>query len=369
MKVAVISSHTQSLFLYRMDMMQAFLQEGHEILAIGPDNELEWQNKFAEKGISYRSFPVQRNGINPLKDLKTLKTLTKIIQEERPQKVFAYQAKSIVYGSIATKMNKIEEFYPLFAGLGSIFRAESFKNKLIRIVMREQYKLACKNSKYIFFHNVDDKNEFLDQKVTQEDKTKVINGSGVNLDYFYPTIQPSTATFLFVGRLIKDKGIVEYLKACEIIKGKYPDVRCLLVGPFDSNPTALKPEELEPFLNKKTIEYFGEQEDVRPYVEQISTFVLPSYHEGTPKTILEAMAMKKSIITTDAPGCRETVKDNFNGYLVSVRSIEELVHAMEKLILNPSLSVEMGEMSLKIAREKYDVRIINKSIMEVMNLV
>ena len=180
---------------------------------------------------------------------------------------------------------------------------------------------------------------------------------------------PEKEAFLFIGRLIKDKGLIEYLEACKIIKSKYKDIRCMLVGPFDTNPSSIKQDELEPYIKDTTIEYFGEQEDVRPYIEQCSTFVLPSYHEGTPKTVLESMSMGRAIITTDAPGCRETVINEKNGFLVKTKDVDDLVQKMELIIKNKDLSKKMGIESRKIVMEKYDVNLVNESIMKAMNML
>lgn len=368
MKIIVLSSHTQSLFWFRMDMMQSFIQDGHEVIAVGSESVNEWAPKFAAKGIQYRQIYVQRNGINPLTDLKTLNSIKDVFTLEKPDKVFAYQAKSIIYGSIAANSLGIKEFYSLIAGLGSIFRGSGLKNSVVKNIMKQQYKLACKYSKLVFFQNNDDKFEFINNRLVIESKTAILNGSGVNLDLFQPVNQSDETAFLFIGRLIKDKGIMEYLEACKIIKSKHPQVRCLLVGPYDSNPSALNDHELKPYIRNNIVEYFGEQKDVRPYIAQVSTFVLPSYHEGTPKTILEAMAMGRSIITTDAPGCKETVENGGNGYLVNVKDVKSLVDAMEKLILNHDISIKMGVESLNIVKSKYDVNIVNKSIKEYMGL-
>ena len=368
MKIIVLSSHTQSLFWFRMDMMKSFIENGHTVVAIGSDASELWEDKFAQHGIKYRQIYVQRNGLNPLADLKTLSSIKQVFKKEKPDKVFAYQAKSIIYGSIAANNLGITEFYSLVAGLGSIFRGSGIKNNLIKYIMKIQYKLACKYSKLVFFQNNDDKAEFINNHLISENKTAIMNGSGVNLNIFQPVAQPSESVFLFIGRLIKDKGIMEYLEASKAIKTKYPNVRCLLVGPYDSNPSALKEEELQPYIDNKIIEYYGEQKDVRPYLAQCSTFVLPSYHEGTPKTILEAMAMGRSIITTDAPGCRETVSHGLNGYLVKVGDVNTLEEAMERVIKSPNISLEMGQESLNLAKSKYDVKLVNKSIIEYMEL-
>jgi glycosyltransferase involved in cell wall biosynthesis len=369
MKIAVLSSHTTSLFWFRMDMMKAFIKHGHSVIAIGPESEEKWKNDFLENGIIYKQIFVERNGINPVNDIKTYKQLREILKEENPDKIFTYQAKTIVYGCLAAKANGINEVYPLIAGLGSVFRGSGLKNKVIKTVMKTQYKAACRASRKVFFQNSDDKNEFINNGILDDDKVVIINGSGVNLDKFMPEPLPELPAFLFIGRLIKDKGVMEYLQACQKIKSEYPEVRCLLVGPYDSNPTALQPDELQPFIDKGIIEYFGEQSDIRPYLKQCSVYVLPSYHEGTPKTVLEAMATGRPIITSDAPGCRETVVDGHNGFLVKVKDVDGLTDKMKTLINDPSLCSLMAKKSLNIAKEKYDVHKVNESIMKVMSLI
>jgi len=369
MKIAVLSSHTQSLFWFRMDMMKEFIKKGHTVIALGDSPEVDWNDMFKKHNIEYKQLHVQRNGINPFKDLKTFGELFRFLKEEKPDKVFAYQAKTVVYGSIAARFNGITEVYPLIAGLGSIFRGTSFKNKIVKIIMKIEYWIACKCSKKVLFQNNDDKNEFVNNNLIKDIKAVIINGSGVNLEKFQPTPLPTEPAMLFIGRLIKDKGIIEYLEACKVVKSKYPKLRCLLVGPYDSNPSALKPEELQPYIDNEIVEYFGEQSDVRPFIAQCSTFVLPSYHEGTPKTVLEAMAMGRSIITTNAPGCRETIADGINGYLVAVNDIYGIVEKMEHLISNFITVQEMGDASLKIVTTKYDVKIVNQAILQTMGLI
>jgi glycosyltransferase involved in cell wall biosynthesis len=351
-----------------MDMMKDFIKHGHSVIALGPEPESNWKGKFEEHGVQYKQLFVERNGINPFSDLRTYRELKRFMKEEKPDKIFAYQAKTVVYGSLAAKANGITEVYPLIAGLGSIFRGEGFKNKIIKMIMKTEYRLACNASKKVFFQNNDDKSEFIKNGLIQEDKIVIINGSGVNLEKFRPEPLPDTPAFLFIGRLIKDKGVMEYLEACKRIRDEYPEVRCLLVGPYDSNPSALQPEELQPFVDEGIIEYFGEQADVRPYLKQCSTYVLPSYHEGTPKTVLEAMAIGRSIITSDAPGCRETVIDGSNGFLVPIKNIDRLAERMKSLIEDSSMRDLMAERSLKLAKEKYDVNLVNKKIMETMKL-
>ncbi|RCW53384.1 glycosyltransferase family 4 protein [Halanaerobium sp. ST460_2HS_T2] len=368
MKILVLSSHTKSLFWFRLDMMKSFIKNGHEVVAVGSESINEWKDKFKEHNIKYLNINVDRNGTNPLKDLKTLVELFKIIKKEKPEKIFAYQAKTVIYGSIAARINGIKDVYSLIAGLGSIFRGEGLKNRLIKTIMKFEYKLASNFNKKLFFQNNDDRNLFIKEGIVDKENTVIINGSGVNTNEFKPKPLPEVNAFLFIGRLIKDKGIIEYLEATKKVKESYPATRFLLVGPFDSNPSALKSEDLEPYIANDIIEYFGYREDVRPYIEQSSVFVLPSYHEGTPKTVLEAMAMGRPIITTDAPGCRETVDNGENGFLVKLKDADDLAAKMITLINDPKLQKQMGKKSLQIIKEKYDVEIVNKSIMEAMEL-
>lgn len=367
-KIAVVSSHTSSLFWFRMDMMKGFIRNGYEVVAFGQAPEDEWSEKFSANGIRYRQIYVQRNGMNPISDLKTLKILKRVLKEEQPDKIFCYQAKTVIYTCLAAHKNKITEVYPLIAGLGSAFRTDSFKGKIIRFVLSTEYKFSLKYSKHLMFQNNDDLSTFADAKIVRRNKCSIINGSGVDINKFNLTPLPKTPAFLMIGRLIKDKGIVEYLDACRIIRKKYPSARCLLVGPFDTNPSSLKPSELQSYIDDGTIEYFGQQDDVRPYINQSSVFVLPSYHEGTPKTVLESMACGRAIITTDAPGCRETVSNGVNGWLVPTHSATAVAEKMEKFILSPELIAQMGEKGRKIAEEKYDVNLINADINRIMNL-
>lgn len=369
MKVVVLSSHTSSLFWFRMDMMREFVSNGYSVVAIGPDCEQDWVAKFSEYGIEYCSVPVERNGLNPYKYFKTYRAIKKTIKKIRPDKIFLYQAKTIVYGTLAAKQNNIKQIYILIAGLGSIFKGNGVINSIIRKILICQYRSACNASKKVLFQNKDDRNYFFEKKIVKREKTAVINGSGVNLDHFHEVNLPIKTVFLYIGRLIKDKGILEYLEACKSIKQKYPEVRCMLVGPFDTNPSALQKSELNNYTQNGIVEYYGEQTDVRPYIKRCSVFVLPSYHEGTPKAVLEAMAMGRAIITSDAPGCRETVIDNKNGFLVPVKNILILIEKMSFFVENPELAKAMGKESLKYVEQKYDVKKVNKSIMEIMEMI
>ncbi len=368
MKIAVLSSHTPSLFWFRMDMMQEFLSLGHNVVAVGNEPEEKWSEKFKEKNITYIQAQISRTGTNPINDLKTLFSIKKILSEVKPDKIFAYQAKTVIYGSIAAKLLGIKEVYSLIAGCGSIFISTKTFAKFLRLILRTEYKIALKYNKNVFFQNPDDVLLFCSMGIVPEKKAIIINGSGVDVDRFSKKPLPERFAYLIISRLIKDKGIIEYLEAAKIVKQKYPDVRFMVVGPYDTNPSALKPYELQRYANGNIIEYFGEQDDVIPYISECNVYVLPSYREGTPKTVLEAMACGRAIITTDAAGCRETVINGLNGLLVPVMDANALANAMIYLIENPEKIAPMGEASRKIAEDKFDVHKVNKAIIQAMDI-
>ena len=369
MKALLLSSHTPSLFWFRADLMKEMQNEGYEVYAAAQMPEADWAERFKEIGVTYKQIRVSRNGLNPIGDLTTLMDIRRLLKEIKPDKIFVFQAKTIAYGCMAAKSLGITEVYTLIAGLGSVYLGHGLKNKLVKTVMSVLYKQAFRKSRKIFFQNNDDKQTMLDEGLLTEDKIVMIHGSGVNVEKFVPVALPSLTTFLYIGRLIRDKGVGEYLEACKRIKAEYGDkVRCMLVGPYDSNPSALKPENLQPLVDDGIVEYFGEQRDVRPYIGQCSVYVLPSYHEGTPKTVLESMAMGRAIITTDAPGCRETVKNGDNGFLVKVKDVDEIVERMIYMIKHPDVVEEMGKKSRQTACEVFDVKKVNDVILRTMRM-
>ena len=311
--IAVLSSHTPSLFWFRTDMMKEFVARGYAVYALGNEKEDKWQARFSESGIVYRQIDVARNGMNPLQDKRTLDSIKRELRKIMPDKIFTYQAKTVIYGTMAANSLGITEVYPMIAGIGSVFLNNGLKAKLVRQVLVALYKHAMRRCPAVFFQNRDDEQFFRSHGIIKSQKTVLVHGSGVNTAKFNVMPLPENPAFLCISRLIRDKGVYEYLEACRRIRKDYPAVRCLLVGPYDTNPSSLKPEDLKPFLDAG-IEYFGEQDDVRPFLKQASIYVLPSYHEGTPKTNLEAMACGRAVITTDAPGCRETVVDGEKSY-------------------------------------------------------
>ena len=368
MKIAILVCYNPTLINFRLDMMLKMICLGHQVVAIGNESDSKWSGKLRPYGIEYRFVKMQRNGLNPVWDFFSFVQLVKLLKKEKPDRVFTSQAKMVLYGGLATYCLGIREVYPLIAGLGSVFLSSGLRGGILKKVLMCGYRLSLRRSPSVFFQNQDDASFFIDNKIVPSDKIVFLNGSGVNLESFVQQPFPKPFGFLCVCRLIRDKGVLEYLSACRTVKKQYPEVRCLLVGPFDSNPSALKPYEIQPYIDDGSVEYFGEQADVRPYLAQCNVFVLPSYREGTPKSVLEAMACGKAVVTTDAPGCRETVIEGKNGFLVPVKDDKAIAERMLFLFQKPDICEQMGNASRQIAEQRFDVRLVNQIILHTMKI-
>ena len=362
----MLSSRTESLVWYRLEMMQAFVESGLEVYAVGSDPDPAWKDRFGGYGIPYESIRVQRNGTDPLADIRTFLDLSRFLRRTRPDLVFAYQAKTLVYGALASRLHGIRDVHLLVSGIGSVLRRQG--SDPLKTVTRFLYRMACRSARTVIFHNVEDRDAFVEDRIVESAKTRVVDGSGVNLEYFRPVPMPEKPAFLYLGRLIKDKGVREYLEASRILKERHPEVRCLLVGPFDTNPTSLREEELRPYVEKGIVEHIDFQEDVRPYLAECTAFVLPSYREGLPKSALEAMAVGRPILTCDSPGCRSVVTDGVNGYLVPVADAQGLAERMEYLVRNPEAGERLACEGRRIVSERYDVRFINRDILGILGI-
>jgi glycosyltransferase involved in cell wall biosynthesis len=289
----------------------------------------------------------------------------------RPDAVLGYTIKPVIYGTIAARLARVPRRFALITGLGYAFTGEATgKRKMIQQMARRLYALALGKAERVFFQNPDDEALFRQLNlVPGRVPSSVVNGSGIDLSQFEPARLPQGKTvFLLIARLLGDKGIREYVAAARAIRKTHPEVVFRLVGAVDDNPNSVHPEEVESWQQDGTIEYLGRLDDVRPAIEGCSVYVLPSYREGTPRTVLEAMAMGRPVITTDAPGCRETVVDGDNGFLVPVKAVDELVSAMVRFIEHPELAMSMGKRSRAIAEEKYDVHKVNAVMLAAMEI-
>lgn len=364
MKITLISNTAFNIYNFRKEFVQELVKEGHEVSVIIPKGE-SGVHLITKLGVHVETFRLNRKKVNPFQDFRAWIDLVRKIRRIKPDITISYTIKPVIYGSLAAKLAGVKKIFSNITGLGYVFIGEDWKTKLIRrVFVRALYKVALVTNYRIFFQNIDDKNMFLRLGLVTTDQCVLINGSGVNLDRFNidAPIEKKVGSFLFVGRILKDKGVMELLEAGEILKKKYPHVKIRLIGDFDQNPASLQLKDLQPYIDNEIIEYLGRKEDVRPFLQESEVFVLPSYREGTPRSTLEAMASGLPVVTTCVAGCRETVVEGENGFLVNVRDPQDLALGMEKFLLNPQLSLEMGAKSLEMAKERYDVHKVNASI-------
>ncbi|MDX5300418.1 MAG: glycosyltransferase family 4 protein, partial [Gammaproteobacteria bacterium] len=292
----------------------------------------------------------------------------RLMRRLRPTVTLPYTIKPVFYGTIAAWLAGVPHRYALVTGLGYAFTDR--RGGLLTVIIRTLYRFALGKAHRVFFQNPDDENLFRETGLLPVSvPSVVVNGSGVDAAAFaVATLPQGHPTFLMIGRLLGDKGVREYAEAARRIKARHPEVRFRLVGWIDTNPDAITQSELDAWVARGTLDFLGKLDDVRPAIADSTVYVLPSYREGIPRTVLEAMAMGRPIITTDAPGCRETVIDGDNGFLVPVKSIDALVEAMLNFIEDPGLAPRMGRRSREIAEEKYDVHKVNAVLLREMGV-
>jgi glycosyltransferase involved in cell wall biosynthesis len=365
--VAIICHYAPSLINFRGELIGTLVNSGHKVTAYGP--EAGFESVLTRLGANYQQIQLQRTGTNPMADLTTVVLLARALRHSRPDVVLSYAIKPVIYGSLAAWLAGVPRIASMITGVGYVFAGKTLKQRAIFRMVYPLYRAALAKNQVVMFQNPDDRRLFSSLKMISENQRQVlINGSGVNLErYEFSPAPVQPLSFLLIARLIWDKGIGEYVAAAKVLKRKYPEVAFRLLGPYDSNPSSIGSETIEEWV-RSGVEYLGETDDVRPYLADTSVYVLPSYREGTPRSVLEAMSMGRPVITTDAPGCRETVQDGVNGFLVPVQDIKGLRDAMERFIVNPELIPEYGAKSREIAEEKYDVRKVNRVIVDALGL-
>lgn len=367
-KAVVFGSYLPSLINFRRQLLIDLQSKGYHVIAIAPDRDEHTEKELAKLKVDFICTPLARTGFNPVTDLRSLRALKKLFKTIQPDLLITYTIKPNIYGTLACNGLKTKKV-AWITGLGFVgMPAANKKTKLVRQMIFKLYKKSFKKLEYIAFQNPDDQqfftsNELLDSKTKQT----ITAGSGVDMAYYKkaePILFP--IIFLLVARLIKAKGLNEYLEAAEYLKSKHgKKVAFHVIGMLDvGNPDAVDEGRIKDLNAQGVIVYHGEKRDIRPYLAASSVFVLPSYYrEGVPRTILEAMAMGKPIITTDNPGCRETVEEGQNGFLIPIKNKEALIKAMEHFIQNTSAISEMGEKSYQKAANVYDVHKVNAHLL------
>ncbi|MGL0822742.1 glycosyltransferase family 4 protein [Vibrio vulnificus] len=368
MKILMIGGTLQSLVNFRFELLNTFSKVGNAKAMAGQDITISEYKMLESIGVGFFSYPISRNGINVFEDLKTFISLYVKLSAIQPGIIFAYTIKPIIWGGIAARIAKVPAFYALVTGLGFAFQPGGFlKGVLIRLV-RLLYKTALKEAKGVIFQNPDNMQVFIDQGIVPKEKCFLVNGSGVDLSHYEKEPLSNKPHFLLIARLLGDKGIREYAKAAAVVKQRYPEAEFHLVGPEDPSPDGIQISEVKQWHESGVIHYHGATSDVRPFIKACNIFVLPSYHEGMPRTVLEAMAMGRPVLTTNVPGCKETVVNGENGWLVEKANVEQLAERMIWFIEHPEQWKIMGDKGHQMANEKFDVHKVNAEILKIMGL-
>lgn len=370
MKILVLGSYGPSLMNFRGPLLRELVERGHQVTGVAAGVDAELGSRLREIGVTAVEAPLARTGMNPIADLIYFRALLKLFRTSRPDVLVAYTAKPVIWGILAARAAGVPRVVALITGLGYAFSdpdRASLRHATANLAARLLYRLALPRADYVLFQNPDDQALFQSYGFTPPaDRVGVTAGSGIDLERFAPAPAPRQPSFLMLARLLGAKGVREYATAVRALKQKHPKVEFRLGGPIDAGPDAVSQAELDAAI-ASGVTYLGNLDDVRPALAAAGVYVLPSYYrEGTPRSVLEALAVGRAVITTDAPGCRETVVDGVNGLLIPPRDAQALEAAMERFILEPELIHSMGQMSLDLARSKYDVRKVNAQVLQAL---
>ena len=367
MKFILISPKNRTVYNFRGDLIKEITAKGYEVVVTGPDTTDV--DKIEALDARFHEIPMNKTGTSIIGDLKYCQALTAFLKAEKPDVTLGYTVKPCIYGAIAAKRAGVKNINSLVTGGGYTFIASSLKARVLGMIVRTLYRVGFRKANHVIFQNQDDLNEFCEKGLVRKEKCSFVNGSGVNLVHFQQTPLPKEISFFMLSRLLKSKGVGEYLEAARFVKEKYPQAKFYLLGKYETSmQDALSREYVETFIRDGIVERFEETDDVRPYYSMCSVYVLPSYREGTPRTVLEAMAMGRPVITTDTQGCRETVREGVNGFLVPVKDARAVADKMIWFLEHPDIITEMGQQSRRYVEDKFDVRKVNDSMMGIMGL-
>mgnify|MGYP003669282390 CR=1 FL=1 len=372
-RVLMVAGLASSLTNFRGPLIKAMIARGHDVHVAAPglSTDTETVGWLSAVGATGHDIDLARAGLSPVSDIKSLFQLYRLMRRIRPGLFIGYTIKPVIWGLLAAGWARVPRRVGLITGLGYAFtQADSAKRRVIRGLVHFLYRRALRQSTLVFFQNPDDAAEFRALRIlTDRQRAELVNGSGVDTDQFAQVpMPPLPLRFLFVGRIIVDKGIREFAEAAKRIRARHPDVSFDVVGGLDSNPTALPEAEVQGWVSDGRLNWHGALPDVRPSIAQSHVLILPSYREGTPRSVLEAMAVGRAVITTDAPGCRETVEVGRNGLLVPVRDVDGLVAAIESMIAAPQTVIRMGQEGRDLAVTRYDVHQVNAAMLAAMGL-
>ena len=362
MVILLTSNSCWNLFNFRHDLIKE-LNKKHTIIIVAPYDK--YLKKITYKNIFFSPIYLKRNKKSIISDFICLIQYFFIIKKYKPDYLIAFTIKPNIYSSIASFFSKTKTINNI-TGLGSTLLKNNYFTKFIFLF----YKIAFRNSYKIIFQNTDDKELFIKKKISYENNSILIPGSGININNFLKYQYPKNKifTFLYNGRLIKDKGIKEYIEAAKIVKKKYKKIKFVIMGSLDTNnPNSINKNYLEKNINQGNIHYIGFRDNPLSFIKKVDCIVLPSYREGLSRSLLESMALSKPIITSNVPGCKELVINNSNGFLCEPKSSNDLAEKMIKIITLNHLEIQaMGKKSVELIKEKYTTEIVLDKFLKII---
>ena len=373
--IVMIGTTAACFYGFRAELIKNLNLKNITVYAFTTDNDALELEKISELGAIPISYQLNRGGLNPLADMLATFKLAEQIKQLKPDLVFSYFAKPVIFGTLAAKIAKVPKIIGMLEGLGYTFTDQpnglSPKTKLIKAIQVFLYKLALPKLDQLILLNHDDKTDLLINNDIEVKETYILGGIGLDLNqYKYsPATKDLPIQFLFIGRLLKEKGIHDFIAAAQIVKQKFPKTTFTVLGGIDeANLGALTQGELTQYIDQNVIDYPGHVENIAEWIKQSHVFVLPSYREGVPRSTQEAMAIGRPVITTDVPGCRDTVIDGVNGFLVPKWNPQALAEKMIYFIEHPEQVRMMGDQSHKIATEKFDAEKVNQRLLEILGI-
>ncbi|QGY39435.1 glycosyltransferase [Pseudodesulfovibrio cashew] len=375
MKIAVIGGYAPSLINFRGPLLKRLVALGHEVHALAPLHTPDVGPQLEAMGVEYSMIPLERRGLNPVADIGSLLHLKQVMHRIDPDLVLSYTFKPVVYGSMAARMAWVghkKRIYALITGLGYAFTEDKgLRRRILFNVAKGLYRAGLRSCDGVIFQNPDDEAFFRRLGVIPEHaRTTVVGGSGVDLAHYAQAPLPEKPVFLCLTRLVRSKGVALFAEAAQRLKAKHPEAIFRVAGPLEQGGDAITPKEIARWRKEGALEVLDGVDDVRPLLAGAGIYVLPSYYrEGTPRSVLEAMSMGRAVITTDAPGCRETVVEGENGFLVPVRDADALTEAMGKCLTDPARVASMGAASRRLAEERFDVEKVNDDLLRFMELI
>lgn len=352
-------------------LMLRLKEQGHDLLCLTPPGDAGSEKDLQACGAKVINYPLNRKGLNPLQDIRSFMALKKIFLKEKPDLLFTSTIKPVIYGLLAARQARIPAAFATITGLGYVFERDSVIKKLLHIAGSKLYQIALKGANGIFFQNNDDRELFLRNGIiTDAMPTPMARGTGVDTVKFSPVPlpehKPGALNFLFIGRLLEAKGLFEYAQAAEILGRRWPEANFQILGPLDEGPGAVSSQQLREWQRSGNIQYLGVSEDVRPFIANAHVIVLPSWREGTPTSVMEAMSMERACIVSDVPGCREVVHDGKNGFLCKAHDARDLARIMEKFLENPESIRPMALEGRKMAVSIFDANRVAEGIIRDM---